>query len=176
MELGSTPKERRAKGGGGGYPWGDKWPPTGNAGNYADESFREKFPSAKPSDEEDPDAARNAKGRYWIEGYVDGFAATAPVGSFPPNDYGIFDLVGNVSEWCEDLYEEGSKDRVLRGASWFDFSREALQSTYRNHNAPTFRHSNVPYGFRCVLELSTPPAAALPSDGAQPSPEMVRGN
>ncbi len=65
----------------------------------------------------------------------DGYAANAPVGRFWPNKYGLFDMLGNVYEWCEDVYvsdaysrhsrqnpviTSGGTDRVRRGGSWYN--------------------------------------------------------
>ena len=131
-EEGSTPKERSGKNGAD-YPWGKFWPPLEKAGSYADAVYHEKYP----------------KERAWLEGYTDGFAETAPVGSFPANEFGIHDLGGNVWEWCGDLYEAGKKERVLRGASWDDSGHGYLLSSYRIYYPPASRYSD--YGFRCVL-------------------------
>jgi hypothetical protein len=69
------------------YPWGAGYPPPRGAGNY--------HPSLA----------------------VDDFRETAPVGSFAANPFGIYDLGGNVWEWCLDKYDRESDRRVLRGAS-----------------------------------------------------------
>jgi hypothetical protein len=103
------------------YPWGGPWPPPPGAGNYA------------PSRE------------------VDQYEYTAPVGSFPTNQYGIFDLGGNVWEWCEDVYDPGEGGRTLRGGSWFNSTPWHLASSGRNKGATNF--SDIRVGFRVVLEL-----------------------
>ena len=114
------------------YPWGRQWPPPKGAGNYADEDCKKRFPTEKT-----------------IEGYSDGFAVTAPVMSFPPNELGIYDLGGNAWEWCEDWFNAEKKDHVLRGASWGSSAREPLLSSFRGAQSATRRWRND--GFRCVL-------------------------
>ena len=131
-EIGATPEERDGKLKGV-YPWGKQWPPPAGAGNLADQT--------------------NARRRGpIIEGYSDGFAATAPAGSFKPNALGLYDLSGNVWEWCADLYKPGSRWGVLRGGSWANSNRTELLSSYRN--VVDRNERDVIYGFRCVLARS----------------------
>ena len=122
------------------YPWGDEWPPPRGAGNYAgSEAKDENWPSNWAT----------------IDGYRDNYPRTAPVGSFAANRYGLYDLGGNVWEWCEDWYDSSQKSRVLRGASW-DYNRpDNLLSSYRNDFTPDPRYYDI--GFRCVLVVGSSP-------------------
>ena len=80
--------------------------------------------------------------------------ATMSVGSFKPNSLGLYDLGGNVWEWCSDTYKgdsvvAGRDWGVLRGGSWATRNRLEMQSSYRNVIDRNDR--DVIYGFRCVL-------------------------
>lgn len=95
---------------------------------------------------------------------------TSPVGDLAANGYGLYDMAGNLREWCWDRYGEydgeyggtplvdprGSgpgEDRVLRGGSWHDTAIRCRVSW--RHNAPPKDHTLV-YGFRCVLSAGPP--------------------
>jgi len=100
------------------------------------------------------------------ERYDDGYIYSAPAGSFPPNVFGIFDLEGNVLEWCADWYNqdyyknsekinpkgpEKGNYKIIRGASW-NRSGEYLRSTYRSWY-PTACAFNF-LGFRCAKDFT----------------------
>jgi hypothetical protein len=55
------------------------------------------------------------QGRFPVENTcADGFAGTAPVGAFPPNGYGLYNVTGNVWEWCSDWFDPGYYRRSTR--------------------------------------------------------------
>jgi formylglycine-generating enzyme required for sulfatase activity len=94
----------------------------------------------------------------------DDWDITAPVGSFPPNGFGLFDMAGNVWEWVEDDYHEsfhgapadgsaweGGGRGFLRGGSWFCLPKY-LRTSNRNLVAPGLRRAMD--GFRCVRDVA----------------------
>lgn len=121
------------------YPWGTQWPPPKGAGNYG--------------------VLKEVRKKGWFFDdeeivYDSGYKYTAPVGSFNANKYGLFDLGGNVREWCEDdshpeIYR--SFCNVLRGGSWRGGFSHALWSAWRE-GEKCFHYSDD-IGFRCVLDL-----------------------
>lgn len=116
------------------YPWGKNWPPSGGAGNFADRTAHVAFKSLPA-----------------LTDYDDGFATTSPVGSFSSNQFGLFDMAGNVWQWCEDAYDRSGKSHVVRGGSWRTGDARSLLSSHRLPT-PDGRDSNL--GFRCLLELN----------------------
>ncbi len=125
------------------FPWGN-WNSVGQYANFAD--ARTNFP--------------------WRDTTVDdGFAETAPVGSFPrgASPFGIEDLSGNVFEWCLDSYDPykgkeisnpravKGRQRVYRGGSWKS-RMSSLRATARAFNEPSYLANDV--GFRIICECA----------------------
>ena len=106
------------------------------------------------------------RGNYVDDGYI----KPAPVASFDPNDYGLYDMTGNVAEWTNSAFDESSmsfthdmnpnyefnatpdeddamKRKVIKGGSWKDVSY-FLQSGTRTYEYQDSAKSFI--GFRCV--------------------------
>jgi formylglycine-generating enzyme len=96
--------------------------------------------------------------------FDDGFAYTAPVASYFANDYGLYDMSGNVAEWCEDAYnpasvplvwdlnptyyDETEPRKIIRGGSWKDIAY------FLETGTRTFAYKDSTYasvGFRCAM-------------------------
>lgn len=119
------------------FPWGKNFPPETPdlAGNYADLMLNSA----------DPEAA-------FLPKYSDGFVTTSPVMSFKPNKFGIYDLGGNVQEWCMEWFDETSVRKFTRGGSWANNTRENLLSANRFERSPEIGYQIYLVGFRCVIE------------------------
>jgi len=110
------------------YPWGEELPPPENAGNFADVT------------------SRNYLGQVLFD-YNDNYLGSAPVGSFTANQYGLYDLAGNVAEWVHDYYGalgaiggvevdplgplEG-QFHTIRGSSWAHGTVTELRLSFRD--------------------------------------------
>jgi formylglycine-generating enzyme required for sulfatase activity len=111
---------------------------------------------------------RSGSGRRWSNafgGYKDSYWGPAPVMSFTPNPFGLYDMGGNVSEWVGDCWHDnyiraprtaeswvnpGCSRRVIRGGSWGS-APDMVRSAYRQGAEANLRSARV--GFRVVREL-----------------------
>ncbi|MGC4026292.1 MAG: formylglycine-generating enzyme family protein [Mesorhizobium sp.] len=119
------------------YPWGNELTPDGR---HMCNIWQGEFP-------------RHNTG-------ADGFLTTAPARWFEPNAYGLYNMSGNVWEWCEDIWVAGpasnlrtiSKSRVIRGGSYL--CHESYCNRYRtsSRSKNTAESSTGHMGFRCALD------------------------
>lgn len=112
------------------YSWGNTFPPEELSGNYSDQSAKNLLPTV-------------------LEGYNDGYVTTAPPAKFKSNALGLYDMGGNVAEWCHDFYSiysydpgkiyvdptgpQNGKHHVIRGSSWKHGSISTLRLAYRSY-------------------------------------------
>ena len=123
------------------YPWGDTFPPKSKTLNIADISAKDLLSA-------------------YLEKYNDGYPVTAPPASFKANALGLYDLGGNVAEWCSDYYSiysfsptaiyqdpsgpQDGKHHVVRGSSWKNASISVLRASYRDYS----NDKRIDLGFR----------------------------
>ena len=128
-------------------PWGESAAACANA-NVADQTAARRYPGWK------------------VEPCSDGYVYTAPVGSFNPNAFGLFDMLGNAFEWVQDCWHAdyagaptdgsawmsgGCAEHGLRGGSWFS-TPYFVSTSARSRFEPDYRSNSV--GFRLVREIS----------------------
>ncbi len=142
------------------YPWGTSWPPSIGAGNFRGEECgrmnvalrRESRRLYLASARQPPSSDMPQQEARIMCGYDDGYFFTSPVGIFEPTQFGLYDLAGNVTEWCLDKFfrEDSDGVRVLRGSSFCKWEPAQLNSSRRYKHAAGQRYGS--HGFRMVLE------------------------
>jgi formylglycine-generating enzyme required for sulfatase activity len=140
------------------FPWGNQLKPEAK---WVANIYQGKFPEA--------------------DNGADGFASTAPVKQYPPNVYGLYDMSGNVWEWCSDWYrsdyyqsvssssvinnpkgpvdsfdpnEPGAKKKVQRGGSFLCSDLYCARYLVGSRGKEEYRSATNHVGFRCVKELT----------------------
>jgi formylglycine-generating enzyme len=132
------------------FPWGDDPLAVVKYANMADQCSKRKWPQWRTVDVDD------------------GYVASSPVGSFQPNAWGLYDMIGNVWEWCNDWFgedyyanslgldppgpEQGAQ-RIVRGAAWDNWmanSRSAYRLRYRPDETAAY------LGFRAMVPARVP--------------------
>jgi formylglycine-generating enzyme required for sulfatase activity len=113
------------------YSWGNGYPPPANMGNFADVSAKNLITNYLPS-------------------YNDRYAVSSPPAKFEKNALGLYDMGGNVAEWCHDNYSiysyssqkvyndpmgpKDGKHHVIKGSSWMQAGISELRLSYRDYS------------------------------------------
>ena len=130
------------------YAWGDEYTP---GGRYLANTWQGEFPIENTG--------------------ADGYAGTAPAGRYPPNGYGLYDMIGNVWEWTCDWYADADHAcctvsdparvprKVMKGGSYLcapNYCRRYRPAARMPQAVDT---STSHLGFRCVVRSGSPPPA-----------------
>lgn len=121
------------------FPWGDRI-------DHTRANYRSWWIEGAPSSSYD-DGYEGYDVRYWTGGYPMGdYPYTSPAGAFAANGYGLYDMAGNVWEWCNDV--SGSL-RAFRGGSWYGSDGATSVRCSGNFNgSPLYAYNYI--GFRTV--------------------------
>ncbi len=148
-------------------PSASEWEYAARAGSDAAQPWNaDRLGACADANVADASAARRYPG-WSVFPCDDGYAYTAPVGSFKANSFGLNDMLGNVFQWTDDCWHtdyngapiDGTartdgdcSERELRGGSWFS-SPPFVRVNSRNHFAADYRTSSV--GIRLVREIES---------------------
>ena len=113
------------------YSWGNGYPPPADTGNFADLAAKNLLTNNLPS-------------------YNDRYAVSSPPAKFKKNALGLYDMGGNVAEWCHDYYSiysyspqkvyvdptgpQDGKHHVIKGSSWMHAGISELRLSYRDYS------------------------------------------
>jgi formylglycine-generating enzyme required for sulfatase activity/predicted Ser/Thr protein kinase len=146
-------------------PSDSEWEYAARAGSAAPRPWNTNLEAAcTDANVADRTAAQQYPG-WKIHPCSDGYVYSSPVGSFQPNEFGLYDMLGNVFEWVQDCWHpdyngapaDGSawlsgdcSQRDMRGGSWFT-APSLVSTSARNRFEETYRSNSV--GFRLVREI-----------------------
>lgn len=118
---------------------------------------------------DDPRPGGEPQANHWqgvfpaVDTGEDGFKGVAPVGCFPPNGYGLYDMTGNVWEWVKDPWPGDPSSRIIKGGSWLCADNSCLRYRPASRQPGDAGLGTANLGFRTVLRAGRD---GLPRDGA----------